>query len=166
MWIAFLYKQCKYSLMRILVLVVIPGFIFAQQKIDRQALVERHTIVVSAIDPLASLSVGNGAFAFTVDVTGLQTFPEFYKKGVPLGTQSEWGWHSFPNNENFADVESLQEYILEEAQLAPTKTEVENFITNIQTLQEKVERLEARIAAIKQHKKFTIAATTNNIQPS
>ena len=43
--------------------------------IDREALVNRHTVKVQAFDSLASLSVGNGEFAFTVDATGLQTFP-------------------------------------------------------------------------------------------
>ena len=59
--------------------------------IDRQALVERNNPHITAIDTLASLSVGNGEFAVTVDVTGLQTFPELYSKGVPLGTQAQWG---------------------------------------------------------------------------
>ena len=43
----------------------------------------------------ACLSVGNGEFAFTADATGLQTFPEPYNV-IPLCTQSQWGWHSFP----------------------------------------------------------------------
>ena len=68
-----------------------------QAPIDREALVARNNPQVSSFDSLASLSVGNGEFAFTVDVTGLQTFPVAYKKGVPLGTQSQWGWHSFGN---------------------------------------------------------------------
>src|SRR5690606_10752816 len=40
--------------------------------IDRAALVGRHAPGVRAIDPGAALTVGNGRFAFTVDVTGLQ----------------------------------------------------------------------------------------------
>jgi len=68
-------------------------------KIDRKALVTRHNPVMSAIDSLDVLSVGNGNF--TVDATGLQTFPEYYKKGIPLGTQSNWAWHSFPNQEGY-----------------------------------------------------------------
>ncbi len=55
----------------------------AQEKIDRKELVSRHNIEIKAIDTLASLSVGNGTFAYTVDVTGLQTFPEVYQHGVP-----------------------------------------------------------------------------------
>ncbi len=60
-----------------------------QSTIDRKAVVRRHTIHINKADSLSSLSVGNGKFAFTVDVTGLQSFPAFYKGGVPLGTQSE-----------------------------------------------------------------------------
>lgn len=47
--------------------------------------------MITDIEALSPLSVGNGEFAFTADFTGLQTFPELYK--VPLGTQSQWGWH-------------------------------------------------------------------------
>ncbi len=65
--------------------------------IDRKALVTRNSPHVRNFDPLSSLSVGNGNFAYTVDATGMQTFPELYTEGVPLGTQSQWGWHSFPN---------------------------------------------------------------------
>jgi len=79
-------------------------------KIDRVALVERNNPHITAIDTLASLSVGNGRFAFTVDVTGLQTFPELYAGGVPLGTQSEWGWHSFSNPDSLRFEETLKSY--------------------------------------------------------
>lgn len=79
-------------------------------KIDRYALVSRNNPHVTAIDTMASLTVGNGRFAFTADVTGLQTFPETYSKGVPLGTMSDWGWHSFPNTEDYRFEETLKEY--------------------------------------------------------
>ena len=78
--------------------------------IDREALVTRNHPHVSAFDSLASLSVGNGEFAFTVDATGLQTFPDLYKKGVPLGTQSQWGWHSFDNPDHYQIEEYLKEF--------------------------------------------------------
>src|SRR5690606_7559775 len=73
------------------------------QKIDRKALVNRHNVIVKSVDTLASLTVGNGQFAFTTDVTGLQTFPEYYQGGISLGTQSSWGWDRFknPNSYNF-----------------------------------------------------------------
>lgn len=100
----------QYSMLTTLLLNCICFFSgFAQQTpINRQALVKRHTVVVTQIDTLASLSVGNGKFAFTTDVTGLQTFPDVYAKGVPLGTQSEWGWHSFPNDGNYQIEETLK----------------------------------------------------------
>ena len=65
--------------------------------IDRHALVTRHTVELTKLDPESPLSVGNGEFAFTVDATGLQTFPEEYDKTIPLGTLSQWGWHTAPN---------------------------------------------------------------------
>jgi hypothetical protein len=58
-------------------------------------------------DTLGSLTIGNGGFAYTVDFTGLQTFPDLYKNGIPLGTQSDWGWHSFPNENNYHIEETL-----------------------------------------------------------
>jgi hypothetical protein len=93
--------------------VLLPGLLSAQktvQKIDRKALVSRHNVVNTWMDTLASLSVGNGRFAFTVDATGLQTFPQYYAKGVPLGTQSEWGWGNFPNTGDYKFNETLKTY--------------------------------------------------------
>ncbi|HKI68799.1 MAG TPA: hypothetical protein VKA67_04370, partial [Verrucomicrobiae bacterium] len=43
-------------------------------RIDRRVLVRRHNPVVTGFDPFSALSVGNGEFAFTADVTGVQTF--------------------------------------------------------------------------------------------
>jgi hypothetical protein len=62
--------------------------------IDRFALVMRHAVELHQPDTLGALSVGNGEFAFTVDVSGLQTFDQEYENGIPLGTQSQWAWHS------------------------------------------------------------------------
>ncbi|WP_207534933.1 hypothetical protein [Desertivirga arenae] len=101
---------------------LIAGFIFClslfttiltqAQPINRQAVVLRHTIVNTRIDSLESLSVGNGKFAYTVDVTGLQTFPERYAKGVTLGTQSEWGWNRLKDTAGYKFEETLKEYTL------------------------------------------------------
>lgn len=88
----------------------LAGGCATEQKIDREALVGRNSPTVETLDSLASLSVGNGRFAFTVDATGLQTFPERYRQGVPLGTQSEWGWHAFPNEERYTPAETLRDY--------------------------------------------------------
>lgn len=76
--------------------------------IDRQAVVNRNNPTVTRMDTLSSFSVGNGGFAFTVDATGLQSFPEYYSKGVPLGTMSDWGWHSFPNVKGYKPQEALK----------------------------------------------------------
>jgi hypothetical protein len=46
--------------------------------------------------------VGNGQLAFTADVTGLQTFPEAYEQTIPLGTLSDWGWHTAPNPQGWS----------------------------------------------------------------
>lgn len=58
-------------------------------KIDRSAVVERHKIITTVTNPKSPAQVGNGEFAFGVDITGLQTF-------VPFNTLSHWSWHSFP----------------------------------------------------------------------
>lgn len=63
--------------------------ISGQVKIDRKAVVDRHRIVTTKTDPRSPAQVGNGEFAFSVDITGLQTF-------VPFNTMSQWSWHSFP----------------------------------------------------------------------
>ena len=66
-------------------------------KIDRQALVARHKITLTQPDALTPLSVGNGELAFTADVTGLQTFPDFHSKGMLLQTMAQWAWHTTPD---------------------------------------------------------------------
>ncbi len=72
------------------------SFAFGQPALDRRAIVSRHNPEFHSVDTNAPLSVGNGEFAFTADFTGLQTFPEQYERTIPLCTQSQWGWHSFP----------------------------------------------------------------------
>jgi len=69
--------------------------------INRYKVVKRHNVYINKFDSLSSLTVGNGKFAFTIDPTGLQSFPDYYERGICLGTMSDWGWHSFPNLENF-----------------------------------------------------------------
>lgn len=76
------------------------------EKIDRKSVLERNNPKVTNADPLNSLSVGNGHFATTVDVTGMQSYPLNYQQGVPLCSMSDWGWHSFPNTENLRHEET------------------------------------------------------------
>ncbi|PGH46959.1 hypothetical protein CRI70_31165 [Streptomyces sp. Ru87] len=72
--------------------------------VDREAVVARHRVVVRGILGQSPLAVGNGEFAFTLDVTGLQSLPGRYPlpdrygqgTGTLLGTMAQWGWHSVP----------------------------------------------------------------------
>jgi hypothetical protein len=77
------------------------------RRVDRQALVTRHNIVLRQFDANNPLTVGNGEFAFTVDATGLQTFPEAFEQTTPLGTLSDWGWHTNPNTNGWS-IDSFQ----------------------------------------------------------
>jgi len=74
---------------------------------DRHALVVRHDVVLKQFDANNPLSVGNGEFCFTVDATGLQTFPEAFAHTTPLGTLSDWGWHTIPNTNGW-NIDAFQ----------------------------------------------------------
>ena len=63
--------------------------------IDRKELISRHDPVLEEVDKESALTVGNGEFAFTADVTGMQTLYEEYDV-LPLCTMSQWGWHTKP----------------------------------------------------------------------
>ena len=93
-----------------IVVLLLSSFNVIATPIDRKALVIRNNPHINSFDSLSSLSVGNGEFAYTVDATGLQTFPQHYENGVPLGTQSQWGWHSFANPNNYLHKETLKNY--------------------------------------------------------
>ncbi|MHA7986386.1 hypothetical protein ACX9R5_11310 [Rathayibacter sp. CAU 1779] len=77
---------------------------------------ERHSVSLHRLHSDAPLTVGNGEFCFSVDPTGLQTFPDAYPveprygdaPGTLLGTMSHWGWDSFPGRVELAD--HLHEY--------------------------------------------------------
>jgi hypothetical protein len=85
-----------------------PGL--SGNQIDRHALVGRHNVMLEMPDPLTPLSIGNGRFVFTSDITGLQTFEVYHRQGVPLCTQSEWGWHTSPNPEDYKMSDVLEDY--------------------------------------------------------
>lgn len=73
----------------------------------------RHHIAITSIDSLNSLTAGNGDFAFTMDITGLQTFPGYYMRGIPLGTYSNWGWHSYPNVNKYRPEQVVRNFLVD-----------------------------------------------------
>jgi hypothetical protein len=80
-------------------------------RIDRHALVTRHNPHVTAVDPWASLSVGNGEFAFTCDVTGLQTFTSYYlEHGITTETEARWSWHENANPKGYALADAHRDF--------------------------------------------------------
>ena len=81
--------------------------------LDRHAIVTRHSPSLHRINTSEVAVLGNGAFALSIDVTGLQTLnhtfsgtpntsspfrcrcPAHADVAFPLMTGSDWGWHSF-----------------------------------------------------------------------
>lgn len=92
--------------------------------IDRKALLGRHDIVLTEADRGVVLSVGNGDFGFSADVTGLQTFTGFHTPPPSRGpstdpqavrvtetcTMSSWGWHAEPNPEGYVLDDAMSPY--------------------------------------------------------
>jgi hypothetical protein len=82
----------------------------AEEPINRFDLVNRHNVVLHEIDPMAAMSVGNGDFAYTADVTGMQSLSDFYyQNGLPLETRTTWSWHSFPNQKHLQLKDAMKE---------------------------------------------------------
>ena len=74
--------------------------------IDRRAVVERHNVGLTEIDTDSPLTVGNGEFAYTVDVTGLQSLTDDYD----LHTQAQWGFHEMPNPDGWELSDVMRPY--------------------------------------------------------
>jgi hypothetical protein len=87
---------------------MLSACVTAPAPIDREAIVTRHDPYISTVDPASPFMVGNGQFAMAVDITGLQTFREQYSAHSPLLTQAQWGWHSFPNPNNYTLENALR----------------------------------------------------------
>jgi len=82
----------------------------SDEPIDRFALINRHNVILHEADALAPMTVGNGDFAYTADVTGMQSLGEYYyQNGIPLETLSTWAWHSFPNPNGYQLEETMKE---------------------------------------------------------
>ncbi len=63
--------------------------------IDRRVLVSAFAPQLTQFDKSSPFTLGNGKFAFTADVTGLQTFADdYFAAGFPLETKSRWAWHT------------------------------------------------------------------------
>ncbi|MEV4117069.1 hypothetical protein [Nonomuraea sp. NPDC049695] len=65
------------------------------------------------------LTVGNGDFAYTADITGMQTFTAFHDQAaaraegrlaVNTATMSTWGWHAMPNPDGFVLADAMSTY--------------------------------------------------------
>lgn len=87
--------------------------------IDRRTVVARHDVRLTAPDPQHVLSVGNGDFAYTADITGMQTFTQYHDPLAAMGrgevavntaTMSTWGWHHMPNPEGFRLEDAMTTY--------------------------------------------------------
>ena len=65
--------------------------------IDRAAVVARHNPRAGLpLDPSLVTSLGNGAFAFSVDPTGLQSLNATFAAPFDLNTLADWAWHTQP----------------------------------------------------------------------
>jgi hypothetical protein len=74
-------------------------------------------VVLTEPDALTPLTVGNGDFGCTVDITGMQTFTTFHDPTVAVDrlvmntcTQTTWGWHEMPNPDGFTLEDALTAY--------------------------------------------------------
>jgi len=136
--------------------------VLAAAPIDRHALVTRHDVVLTNFDAANPLSVGNGEFCFTVDATGLQTFPEAFEKTTPLGTLSDWGWHTFPNPNGWdIDHYPFEEYKDLNGRKVPYADEPHNLQTpEIKWLRANPHRLHlGQIGFVLKHADGALAAT-------
>jgi len=81
--------------------------------IDREGLIARHSPKLTQVDFDSPLTVGNGGFAFTVDVTGLQTFgARYYREGIPLETLSRWCWVTDENPNGYKLTDTYRDFTL------------------------------------------------------
>ena len=95
----------------------------AEAPIDRQALVTRHNPVIRRADPDAPLTVGNGRFAFTADITGLQSFADYYhREGVPAETLARWAWHTQPNPKGYTLADANRDFTLADGRVTAYPT--------------------------------------------
>jgi hypothetical protein len=103
-------KQNPLAVFIVLLLIQTHG---ATAPIDRKPLVTRHNPTLHKLDVDAPMTVGNGGFAFSADITGLQTFADhYYREGIPVETLSRWSWHSETNPQKYQLKDANQDYTL------------------------------------------------------
>lgn len=78
--------------------------------INRLDVVRKYNPHLSNADAKSPLTVGNGRFCFTADVTGMQTLYEEYSIETPLCTMAEWAWHTYPGHRYTMDDVCMTEY--------------------------------------------------------
>ena len=78
--------------------------------INRLDVVKKYNPHLSNADAKSPLTVGNGRFCFTADVTGMQTLYEEYSIETPLCTMAEWAWHTYPGNRYTMDDVCMTEF--------------------------------------------------------
>lgn len=91
----------------LVVLLAVAGVQAAEKQtpIDRHAIVTRHNVTLTSFsvdvprNKQSALQVGNGHFAFGMDVTGLQTF--MLHGSFSHATLSDWCWHTAANPEGY-----------------------------------------------------------------
>ena len=112
------------KLLLALLFVVVPALVQAEPApIDRHALVTRHNPVIKQVDVDTPLTVGNGGFAFTADITGLQTFAEEYHRlGIPVETESRWCWVADANPKNYTLADASKDFTQADGRVIPYPT--------------------------------------------
>ncbi|MFU8946193.1 hypothetical protein ACLRGF_05600 [Mycetocola zhadangensis] len=87
--------------------------------IDREAVVRRHNVAITKPNAEHILSVGNGDFAYSADITGMQTFTSFHDQSTAIrqgvtavntATMSSWGWHEMPNPDGFVLDDAMSDH--------------------------------------------------------
>jgi hypothetical protein len=90
-----------------------------EEPIDRRSVIDRHAVILTRPHPEHVLTVGNGDFACTVDVTGMQTFTEFHDPAAAMraggvavntATMSSWGWHEMPSPRRYVLDDAMSTY--------------------------------------------------------
>lgn len=99
-------RNRRSMVMPMIALTLIISGTSAADTIDRHKIVSAFSPRLTSFDKLSPFTLGNGKFAFTADITGLQSFgEEYFSAGFPLETKARWAWHSKPGkNYSLADV--------------------------------------------------------------